>query len=151
MLRIAAADHEKKLMLQMRIPVSEDKKKFVRQKSRAAEDEQTETRHAADDSGVEPAQFPRLLAAGKGGRENVRDQIAENGKDHGEPAERPDLRHRSRAMAKDRDQQDRDLALQTKENRVRRLVANEPDHRLAVLGIFLRLQIDDVAGVTTQH
>src|SRR4030095_5899414 len=50
-----AADHEEKLALQMRISVSQDKKKFVRQKGRAAEDEQAETHHAAGDSGIEPA------------------------------------------------------------------------------------------------
>ena len=128
-----------------------NKKKFVRQKGRGAEDEQTETRHAADDSSIKPGQFPRLLTAGKGGCKNVGNKIAEDGKDHGEAAECPDLGHGSRAMAKDRDKQDRDLALQTEEDRVRRLVADETNHRPAVIGIFLCLQIDDVAGVATQH
>ena len=118
-----SADHEKELALQMRISVSQDKKKFVRPKASGAEDEQAATRHAAGDSSIKPAQFPRLLTAGKGRRKNVSNKIAENGKDHGEAAECSDLGHGSRAMAKDCDKQDRDLALQTEEDRVRRLVA----------------------------
>src|SRR5262245_22511919 len=135
----------------MRISVSQNKKKFVRQKGRGAEDEQAETRYAAGDSSIQPAPFPRLVTACKGRGKDVSNKIAKDGKDHGKAAECPDLGDGSSAMAKDRDKQDRDLALQTEEDRVRRLAADETSDRSAVIGIFLRPQIDDVAGVAAQH
>src|SRR5262245_24792562 len=121
----------------MRISVSQDKKKFAGQESGGAEDEQAKTHHAPGDPSIQPAQFPRLLTASKGRCKNVINKVAKNGKDHSEAAECPDFGHGLGAMAKDRDKQDGDLALQTEEDCVGRLVADETYHRPAVIGIFL--------------
>ncbi len=44
-------------MLEMGIPVPEDKKKLVRQEDRAREDDETETGYGAGDPRVKPAQL----------------------------------------------------------------------------------------------
>ena len=146
-----AADHQEQLILEMRIPVPEDEKKFVRQEDRPGQDDEAETDHAAGDAGVEPAQLARLLAARESGGKDVGDEVAEDRENHRETPERADFGDRPGAAAKEGDEKNGDLPLETEEDRVRSLVANEADHRLAIGGVFLRLQIDHGAGVAPEE
>jgi catechol 2,3-dioxygenase-like lactoylglutathione lyase family enzyme len=65
----------------------------------------------------------------------------------GEPAERPYLSDRLDIAAKKADQEDSYLPLKTKENRIGRKLANKALHRLPVLFIFRRIQIDYPLGI----
>ena len=54
-------------------------------------------------------------------------------------------------MREEADQENRDLSLKTKEDGVGRLVLNEPNHRLAIIGVLQRVEIDDAGDVFVQE
>src|SRR5687767_5744357 len=135
----------------MGILASEHEEKLAREKNGGGNDYDAETGHAADDGRVLPAKFSPALTARERRREHVGEEITENRKYHRQPAERTDLGDGTNFTAEDADEKNRDLALETKENGVRRLASSEASHRLAILRILRRFQIDDAGHISAQH
>src|SRR5438270_1822584 len=146
-----AADHEQQLATEVRIFVSQDEKELAREKVSCGDDRETERGHRAENAGVLQAKSCRVLAARERGRENVGEEMAQDGEDHGEPAERADFGDRTDLPTKNADQENGDLALKTKEDCIRRLPADEAEHGRPIVGVLGRGEIDDARHVTTQH
>ena len=102
----------------MRVLAAEDEEKRFRKKRRRAENDQAEARNGADNARVLPAQSPRTLASREGGSENVGEQITQDGEDHGQPPERADFGDGADVVSEEANQENRDLALQAKEDGV---------------------------------
>ncbi len=135
----------------MGVFVSEDEEKLVWKKGRATNDKQTEPADSADDAGILPAEFPRILTASEGGNEDVGEKIVDHDKDHGETAERADFGNRTGLTSEETDEDNGDLPLKAEEDRVRGLIANEPNDGVAILGIFRRIHVNHGADVTAEH
>ena len=73
--------------------------------------------------------------------------MPDDGEDHGEAAERAHFRDGAGASAEEADEENRDLALQTKEDGVGRLVFDEADHGAAIVVVFRRVEIDNGGDV----
>src|SRR2546423_1955181 len=146
-----AADHQEQLPVEVRIFVSQNEKKLAREKVGGSNNGETESGDRADDPGVLPAKFRGVLATRERGREHIREEMTQNGEDHGEPAKSADLRDRANLPPKKTDEKNGDLTLQAKEDRVRRLAPNEAEHGGAVLGVFGRAEINYAADVAMEH
>src|SRR5256885_6464011 len=146
-----AADHQQQLAVEVRVFVAENKEELFRKKYRGSDDGETESGDRADDRPISPEKARRLLATRERGCENVREEIAQDGKDHRKSTERAYFRNRADLPPKNADQENRDLALKTEEDCIRRLAPNETDHRGAVLLVLGRVEINDAGNVTSQH
>ena len=135
----------------MRVFVPKDEEEFVREKRRAAHHEQAEATDGAEDCGILPAQFPLLLAARECRNENIREQIVDYDKNHRQPAKRADFRDRAGLAGEETDQENRDLSLKTKKDRVGCLIPNETVNGAAIVRIFTRVEVDNTGGISTQH
>src|SRR4051812_7125100 len=93
-----AADHEKQFSIKVRVFVAENEKEFVRENRGPRDDGEAKGSDASDNGKKKPAEFARALATRKFGDEDVGEQIAHDGEDHGETAERADFGHRADAM-----------------------------------------------------
>src|SRR4051794_14242963 len=77
--------------------------------------------------------------------------MTEDGKDHGQPPERSNLRDRTCAASKKTDQEHGDLALETKEDGVGRLAPNEMTHCLGVFLVRRSVEVDHAGDIPAQH
>ena len=135
----------------MRVFAAKDEKELLRKKYCGSDDGETESGDGAHDRRVAPAECRCLLGARERRRENVREEITQDRKDHGEPAECSHFRNRADLLSKNANEENRDLALKTEEDCIRGLASNETDHRGAIFCILGRVEIDDAGNITTQH
>src|SRR5438132_6925610 len=130
------------LAVKVIIFVAEYKKELVWENCGGREYHKAEQGDPTSDLEIERAQFPPLLTAGERGNENVSQQICQHDKDHGEPAERADFRDRTTLTRENADEKNGDLSLETIEDSVGGLAANQTEHGFAIVGVLWRAKID---------
>src|SRR2546423_2130956 len=142
-----ACHHQKKFAMEMGIFVSKNKQELFWKKSCAGKNEQTECGHATNNGSVKQSKPSLFLAASKCGNEDIREQIAEDGKNHRQPAERADFGYRASLLGKEADEENCDLSLKRIENCVRSEMLGQTNDLLSIFGVLWRIEIDHLGCV----
>src|SRR6266513_6439001 len=131
--------------------VPEYEKELIRENGGGREYHKAEQSDPTSDLEIERTQLSPLVTAGERGNENISQQICQYDKDHGEPAERADFRDRATLTREKADKENSDLSLETIENSVGSLTANETEHGFAIVGVLRRAKIDHRRAVTAKQ
>src|SRR5207248_5504179 len=129
----------------------EHEKKLIGENCGGRDHHNAEQANSASDFEVERAQTSPLLTAGERGNENVSQQICQHDKDHGEAAERAHFRDRTTLTREKADEKNGDLSLETIEDSVGGLAANQTEHGFAIVGVLWRAKIDHRRAVTAEQ
>src|SRR5947208_7178741 len=87
-------DHEKKLAVEVAVFTAEDEKEFVRKERGCCNNRCAEGSDRANCAGELPSETAWALTTCKSRRENIGEQICQNGEDHGETSKRADFGNR---------------------------------------------------------
>ena len=137
--------------MQVRVFVPEHEKELVWENCGSRDHDKAEQANSASDLQIERAQLSPLPTAGERRNENISQQICQYDKDHGEPAERTHLRDRATLTREKADEKNGDLSLETIEDSVGGLAADETEHGFAIVGVLRRAKIDHRCAVTAEH
>jgi len=137
--------------VQVRVFVPEYEKKLIGKNCGGRDHDKAEQANSASDLEIERAQLSPFLTAGERRNENISQQICQHDKDHGEPAERTHLRDRAALTREKADEKNGDLSLETIEDSVGGLAANETEHGFAIVGVLRRAKIDHPGAVTAEQ
>src|SRR4029077_7166479 len=128
--------------MQVGVLIPEHEKKLIRENCGRCDHDNAEQANSPSDLEVERSQLSPLLTAGERGDENVRQQICEHDKDHGEAAKRAHFRNRTTLMREKADEENSDLSLETIENSVGHLAADETEHGFSIVGVLRDTKIN---------
>src|SRR5437763_7318939 len=136
--------------MQMGVLVPEYEKKLIGENCGGRDHHNAEQANSASNLEVERAQLSPLLTAGEGGDENVSQQICQHDKDHGEAAKRAHFRNRTTLTREKADEENSDLSLETIENSIGGLAADETEHGFAIVGVLRRTKINHRRAVMAE-
>src|SRR5438477_1494824 len=137
--------------MQVGVLIPEHEKKLIRESCGACDHDNAEQANSASDLEVERAQLSPLLTAGERGDENVRQQICQHDKDHGEAAKRAHFRNRTTLTPEKADEENSDLSLETIENSIGGLAADETAHGCSIVGVLRGTKINYTSAVTAEQ
>src|SRR5213080_2193800 len=137
--------------MQVGVLIPEHEKKLIRESCGGCDHDNAEQANSASDLEVERAQLSPLLTAGEGGDENVSQQICQHDKDHGEAAKRAHFRNRTTLTREKADEENSDLSLETIENSIGGLAADETAHGCSIVGVLRGTKINYTRAVTAEE
>src|SRR4029077_9434038 len=137
--------------MQVGVFVSEHEEELVGENCGGRDHHNAEQANSASNLEVERAQLSPVLTAGESGNENISEQICQHDKDHGEPAECADFRDRATLTREKADEKNGDLSLETIEDSVGGLAANETEDGFAIAGVLRCAKINHPRAVTAEE
>src|SRR6266446_6769456 len=137
--------------MQVGVLVPEHEKKLIGENCGGGDHHNAEQANSASDLEVERAQLSRLLTPGERGDENVSQQICQHDKDHGEAAKRAHFRNGTTLTREKADEENGDLSLETIEDSIGGLAADETEDGFAIVGALRRAKINHRRAVTAEH
>src|SRR5438477_12479000 len=137
--------------MQMGVLVPEYEKKLIGENCGGRDHHNAEQANSASNLEVERAQLSPLLTPGERGDENVSQQICEHDKDHGEAAKRAHFRNRTTLTREKADEENSDLSLETIEDSIGGLAADEAEHGFSIVGVLRGTKINYRRAVTAEQ
>src|SRR6266436_1040669 len=137
--------------MQVGVLIPEHEKKLIRESCGGCDHDNAEQANSASDLEVERPQLSPLLTAGERGDENVSQQICQHDKDHGEAAKRAHFRNRTTLTREKADEENSDLSLETIEDSIGGLAADETEHGCSIVGVLGRAKINHRRAVTAEQ
>src|SRR6266403_2177374 len=137
--------------MQVGVLIPEHEKTLIGENCGGYDHDNAEQANSASDLEVERPQLSPLLTAGERGDENVSQQICQHDKDHGEAAKRAHFRNRTTLTREKADEENSDLSLETIENSIGGLAADETEHGFAIVGVLRGTRINCHSAVTAKQ
>src|SRR6266403_865034 len=137
--------------MQVGVLIPEHEKTLIGENCGGYDHDNAEQANSARDLEVERPQLSPLLTAGERGDENVSQQICQHDKDHGEAAKRAHFRNRTTLTREKADEENGDLSLETIEDSIGGLAADEAEHGYAIVGVLRRAKINHRRAVTAEE
>src|SRR5438552_11602824 len=137
--------------MQVGVLIPEHEKKLIGENCGGCDHDNAEQTNSASDLEVERPQLSPLLTAGERGDEDVSQPICEHDKDHGEAAKRAHFRNRTTLTREKADEKNGDLSLETIEDSIGGLAANETEHGFSIVGVLRGTKINYCRAVTAEQ
>src|SRR6267143_4291749 len=137
--------------MQVGVLIPEHEKTLIGENCGGCNHDNAKQANSAGDLEVERAQMSPLLTAGERRNENVRQQICQHDKDHGEAAKRAHFRNRTTLTREKADEENSDLSLDTIEDSIGGLAADEAEHGFSIIGVLRGTKINYRRAVTTEQ
>src|SRR5438552_15474308 len=137
--------------MQVGVLIPEHEKKLIGENCGGCDHDNAEQTNSASDLEVERPQLSPLLTAGERGDENVSQQICQHDKDHGEAAKRAHFRNRTTLTREKADEENSDLSLETIENSIGGLAADETAHGCSIFGILRSTKLNYTRAVPSEE
>src|SRR5437899_6779624 len=137
--------------MQVGVLIPEHEKKLIGENCGGCGHDNAEQTNSPSDLEVERPQMSPLLTAGERRNENVSQQICEHDKDHGEAAKRAHFRNRTTLTREKADEENSDLSLETIEDSIGGLAADETEHGCSIVSILRGTKINYRRAVTAEQ
>src|SRR5439155_18721487 len=136
---------------QVGVFVPEYEKELIWENCGGREYHKAEQGDPTSDLEIERTQLSPVLTAGERGNENISQQICQHDKDHGEAAERAHFRDGTTLTRAKADEKNGDLSLETIEDSIGGLAANETEHGFSIVGVLRGTKINYCRAVTAEQ